>query len=154
MTSDPLRRFPLVFALVAFWCVAPVALHTGCALFSSSATTDQKARDVQNLAYAAASLGTQSALLQNASWRPQFVSAYESLNTLVNSKVITGALLRQVLASLPVKELKSPQARLIIESATTLFDATAGTSIDLDKSVYLLAAATGIRDGLKVGLGL
>ncbi len=154
MTSDPLRRFPLAFALVAFMCVAPVALQTGCALFSKDAPLEQKARDVQNLAYAAASLGTQSALLQNAAWRPQFVSAYESLNTLVNSKVVTGALLRQVLDSLPVKELKSQQARLVIESATLLFDSTAGTSINLEKSVYLLSAATGIRDGLRVGLGL
>jgi len=131
---------------------SPIA--TGCALFSKEAPIEQKARDIQNLAYAAASLGTQSALLQNASWRPQFVSAYESMDTLVKSKIVTGALLRQVLDSLPVKELKSQQARLVIESATLLFDSTAGTSINLEKSVYLLAASTGIRDGLKVGLGL
>ena len=35
-----------------------------------------------------------------------------------------------------------------------LYDATAGTSVDLEKSPYVLAAARGIRDGLKVGLGL
>ncbi len=142
----------LIACFVALGLLAVV--NDGCSLFSSSATTDQMAMDIQRLSYAAASLGTQEALLQNAGWRPQFATAYENLNILVNSKVVTGTLLRQVLASLPVKELKSPQARIAIETATILFDSTAGTKVDLEKSAYLLAAATGIRDGLKTGLGL
>ena len=139
-------------ALTLYFCACMFV--DGCALFSSSATTDQKAMDVRNLSYAAASLGTQEALLQNPAWKPQFVTAYWNLNTLVERKVVTGTLLRQVLAGLPVKELKSPQARLAIDAALMLFDATAGTTVDLEKSAYLLAAATGIRDGLKTGLGL
>ncbi len=125
---------------------------SGCALLRSGSTTEQKANDVRNLAYAAASIGTQEALLQNSSWRPQFESALLNLDILVETKTITGALLRQILASLPVKELKSAQARIAIEAATILFDSTAGTTVNIENAPYVTAAATGIRDGLKIAL--
>jgi hypothetical protein len=141
-------------ALLGALLIATPLTHTGCALFSSTSTQEQKLADVQRLAYAAASLGTQEALLQNATWKPQFVVAYGNLDTLVRGKVVTGALLRQVIASLPVKELKSPQARLAIDAALTLYDVTAGTKVDLEQVPYALAAATGVRDGLKAALGL
>ncbi len=154
MTSDPLRRFPLVFALVAFMCVAPVALQTGCALFSKTSTMEQKLADVRSLAYAASAIGTQEALLQNPSWRPRFQSAYDNLNRLVTSGTVSGTLLREVLASLPVKELKSPKARVAIDAALYLFDATVGTKIEIEKAPFVDAAAIGLRDGLRAGLGL
>ena len=126
----------------------------GCVRFTKDAPLDQKLSDVRVLSYAAASLGTQEALLQNAGWRPQFVNAYEKLDVLVRTKVVTGALLRDIIASLPVKELKSPQAKLAIDAALTLYDVTAGTKVDVEQAPYVLAAATGLRDGLKAGLGL
>ncbi len=127
---------------------------TGCALFSGSATTAEKASDVQRLAYAAASIGTQAALLQNPAYRPAFLLAYQNLDMLIVNKVVTGAALRQVLATLPVKELKSPQAQLAVDAALTLFDMVAGTKLEVEKSPYVLAAATGVKDGLKAALGL
>lgn len=130
-----------------------VITSTGCALFSKTATQDQKIADVHNLAYAAASIGTQEALLQNPAWRIQFEAAYVSLDQLVTQKAITGALLRNLIASLPVKELKSDRARIAIETATLLFDQTVGTKVNIEAQPYLLAAATGIRDGLRVALG-
>jgi hypothetical protein len=129
--------------------LTPLALF----LVSCATTQEEKLSQVRNLAYAAASIGTQEALLQNASWRPRFETAYANLNTLVTTKTVTGAFLREVLASLPVKELKSDQARIAIEGATMLFDATVGTKINVEAAPYVLAAATGIRDGLRVGLG-
>lgn len=125
---------------------------TGCALLSKNSTPEQKQADVRNLSFAAASIGTSEALLQNPSWRPRFEAAYANLNQLVESKLVTGTLLRNVLASLPVKELKSPQARIAIVGATTLFDSLVGTQVNVENQPYVLAAATGIRDGIKVGL--
>jgi hypothetical protein len=84
----------------------------------------------------------------------QFSIAYESLNRLVEQKVVSGDLLRQVVANLPVKELKSPTARIAIEGATTLFDQLVGTKVNVETAPYVLAAATGIRDGIKIALGL
>ena len=75
-----------------------------------------------------------------------------NLNSLVESKIVTGALLREVIASLPVKELKSETARIAIDGATTLFDATVGDKVNLEAAPYVYAAAAGIRDGLKVAL--
>lgn len=140
--------------LFALTLIAALSVFTpGCAFTRSDSTTEQKAADVRNLSYAAASIGTQLALAENADWRGQFDSAYETLNQLVNSKIVSGALLRDVLASLPIKELKSAEARIAIEGATLLYDSTVGTSVNIENQVYVLAAATGIRDGMKVALG-
>ena len=123
-------------------------LIAGCAT-----TTQDKLSRVQNLSYAAASLGTQIALIQNPAYRPAFELAYSNLDMLVRTKEVTGAALRMVLASLPVKELKSDKARIMIEDATFLFDMTVGTKLNIEAQPFVLAAATGIRDGLRVGLG-
>ncbi len=131
-----------------------IVTQTGCALFSKSATTEQKLSEVRNLAYAAASFGTREALIQNQGWRPQFEAAYVQLNQLVSQKIVTGDLLRTILAGLPVRELKSEQARIAIESATVLYDATVGSKINIESAPYVLAAAQGIRDGLKIALNL
>jgi hypothetical protein len=131
-----------------------IATCTGCALFSKTAPLEEKLADVRALTYAAAALGTQEALLQNAGWRPQFQTAYDNLNRLVTSGTVSGTLLREVLASLPVKELKSDRARIAIETATILYDATVGTKVNIEAAPYVNAAATGIRDGLRSGLGL
>jgi hypothetical protein len=125
----------------------------GCALLSSTATTEQKLSDVRNLSRAAASIGTQEALLENPVWLPRFILAKQQLERLIADKTVTGALLRDVIASLPVKELKSPQARIAITSATTLFDATVGSQINIESQPFVLAAASGILDGFRDTLG-
>ena len=136
--------FALIFATAA-------VLLSGCK--SASKPTPNQTAQVQSLCYAAASVGTQVALLQNPAYRPAFEIAYTSLDATVTSGTITGAGLRSILNTLPVNELKSPEARIAITSATTLFDALAGTQVSLTNNVYVVAAATGIRDGMKVALG-
>src|SRR5207237_4570541 len=139
--------------LILTICAALVSASIcGCALFDKRANTDQKLADVRNLCYAAASLGTAEAILQNPGWRLQFDAAEIQLDQLVSQKVVTGDLLRGVIASLPVKELKNERARIAIESATTLFDASVGSRLNIEQEPYVLAAATGIRDGLKVAV--
>ncbi len=125
---------------------------SGCALLSGSSTTDAKLADIRNLSYAAASLGTSEALLENPSWAARFDAAEAQLDQLVTQKIITGDLLRKIIAALPVNELKSPQARIAISTATTLFDSIAGTQVNIERAPYVLAAASGIRDGIKVAL--
>jgi outer membrane murein-binding lipoprotein Lpp len=125
---------------------------SGCALLSKTSTTEQKASDVQKLAHVAALAGTQAALLQNPEYRPAFETALASLDTAVQAKAINGIVLRQILASLPIKELKSDEARIAIVSATMLYDLTVGDTMNVEMPAYVLAAATGIRDGLRDGL--
>ena len=129
-------------------------LTPGCALFSKNSTQAQKAGEVRNLCYAAASIGTAEALKQNPQWRQPFTTTYQNLDQLVTQKTVTGDLLRSVINGLPVKELKSDTARIAIEGATMLFDANVGNTVNIEAQVYITAAATGVRDGMKIALGL
>lgn len=127
---------------------------TSALLFTGCATTEvEKIAQVRLLAYAAASIGSKEALQQNPTWRPHFETALTNLDLLIADGHVTGALLHQIVASLPVKELKSDAARIAIEGATVLYDATVGNKVNLEAQPYVLAATLGIRDGLKVGLG-
>lgn len=126
---------------------------TGCALTNKNSTLEAKLLEVRNLSYAAASMGCSLAIKQNIEWRLKFDTAYDQINLMVESKIMSGALLRQIIESLPVKELKSDEARIIIENVIFLYDTAVGTKVDLEKAPYVLAAATGIRDGFKVALG-
>ncbi len=121
-------------------------------LVSCATTPEGKITQIHDLSYAAASLGTQVALRQNPTWKPQFELAFNNLNILIATGAVTGSLLRDILEGLPVKELKSENAKLAIETATFLYDTTVGTKINIESKPYVLAAATGIRDGLRVAL--
>lgn len=72
---------------------------------------------------------------------------------MVKDGSINGTVLRDIIGNLPVAELKSPEAKLAISSATVLFDSIAGKDIPLNENALVVAAATGIRDGMKVALG-
>ena len=122
-------------------------------LVSCATTQEGKIIQVHDLSYAAASTGTQAALRQNATWRNQFEQAFKTLDVLVETKTVTGALLREIMAQLPVNELKSENARLAIESATVLYDLTVGNKVNIEAQPYVLASATGIRHGLRAALG-
>lgn len=50
--NDSLSRFPAAFLLVAFMCVAPVALHTGCSTFYHSVVSLTQVVDGASKEYA------------------------------------------------------------------------------------------------------
>lgn len=131
-----------------------LTLLPGCALLNPGATEAEKAAAVRNLAYAATSVGTAATLDLKPEYKPAFLLAYQSLDKLVTAGTISGVQLRDILLSLPVRQLGSRTALLAIDAGATLFDVTTGQPIDLAKTPYVLAAATGIRDGLKVGIGV
>jgi hypothetical protein len=149
--KNPILKFGDVLLLCIALALASFSI-TGCAIFSKSASQEQKLADVRNLSRAAASIGTQEAILQNPLWLPRFVAARNELKNLVESKAITGALLRSVIASLPVKELKSPQAKIAIDSASMLWDVAVGGRLNIEQAPYLYAAASGILDGFNDAL--
>src|SRR2546429_6622536 len=103
----------LVLALAAF---VFLLACSGCALLSKTSTQEQKLADVRNLSFAAASVGTTEAIRENPTWRPRFVDAEAELDQLVTQKIVTGGLLRKIVASLPVKELKAARAIILVES--------------------------------------
>lgn len=129
-------------------------LFAGCALLRKDATEAEKVADVRNIFYALGSTGTEVALLEKPNLRANFELGYTNLNRLVTDGAVTGALLRSVVDALPFDDLKDPSAVAIVRGATTLFDATVGDRLNLMKPVYVNAAATGLRDGIKAGLRL
>lgn len=133
--------------------VAVFAVVSGCALFSANTPAEQRVTEIKNLSCAASSIGVSAAIRANPALQPQFEIAYNDLNRLVEAKAVTGLFLRNIIASLPIKELKSPTAQIAIDSVTMLYDATIGDKINIENEPYVLAAATGLRDGFKVALG-
>lgn len=125
-----------------------IILLTGCSTFSNM-TTEQK---INRLTYAAASVGVQDALILKPEIRPMIEKVYSELTVFTDGGVITGAKLREILSQLPIKELKSPRATLLIGNATILYDVLVGDSINVENNIYVVAATKGITDGFKAAL--
>lgn len=143
--------FFLALALLSPLMTAPV-LFTGCASrpnTNASAVTIQR---INSLGFLAASIGGGVVMEKMPESRTKIALAYQNLNTLVESKTITGADLRSIIGSLPVDTLTSGQAKIYVEEATVLYDLLVGDRLNLEAAPYVLAAATGIRDGFKVAL--
>lgn len=119
---------------------------TGCAFLQSHT------REVQALAYAAASIGTSTTLIARPDYRPRFEYAVAALKPLVEAEAISGAQLREILAGLPVRELSSPTARIVTDNVTMLFDLLTGEPVDLKEAPVVLAAAQGILKGMEAAL--
>lgn len=131
-----------------------LAILSGCALFSKTATEQQKANQIYLLSKDAANIGTQAALVEKPKLRPQFETAWSNLVVLTAQTNVPLTDLNSLLSTLPVKELKSQKAQLVIGAATLLFDSTVGSQVDISKAQpYVNAAATGVRDGMGTALG-
>ncbi len=129
-------------------------LLAGCATAPRTDPDAATIKRINSLSYLAASIGAATVIEEYPATAPKFALAYQNLNTLVNAKAVNGAELRAIVASLPLDGLKSGHAQVYIEAALFLFDETLGDQISLEYAPYALAAATGMRDGLKVALGL
>lgn len=100
----------------------------------------------------AANVGTAIALSDRQDWRPQFVLARDQLGTYLTNGSISGEQLAAILAQLPVQELKSDTARIIISSATILFDDYIRQATDVNKLGAVKDVAQAIYDGLDAAI--
>ena len=110
--------------------------------------------EVKFWATAAASIGTAEALRDNPELRPAFEKALEGLRVLIATGNGDPAALQQVIAQLPVDNLSSREARIAVTLAKLSF-ARYGQNVTVDltqRSPYVLAAATGLFDGIQSGL--
>lgn len=138
--------------IIALALVSVLAI-TGCATKPNTNPNAATVARINSLAFLASSAGATALIAQEPDTKPKIALAYQNLNTLVEAKAITGAELRSIVGSLPVDALQSGQAKIAIEAATVLYDLTVGDKLNLEAAPYVLAAATGIRDGFKVALG-
>jgi hypothetical protein len=126
-----------------------ISMATGCA------TSDGPARDpVQEVAfwsYTAASVGATYALSENPAARPYFESAVKALDGFIATTNVNPLALHEALSQLPIKELKSTEARLLITTATIVYQRY-GNELTIDQTNYVGSVMRAVRDGLKLGL--
>lgn len=135
-------------SILASACLALALTFAGCATTSP----DQIAR-IASGSKTAAYIGTAEYLLVKPESRPAFLTARDELVVLENAAVLDVATLLAIVNRLPVKELKSPQAVIIITGASLILSDVAG-SIPLDQVNNLRPVVTAIRQGIELGLGL
>jgi hypothetical protein len=133
--------------------VLTAVLLSGCTLLDQQAPINAKVRDVKNLCYAAGSLATEVTLIEKPTARPALETAYTNLDQLVREGKVSGSLLRGIVAALPFKELSEPTAKAVVNSLTVLFDATIGDALNIEAAPLAMAAAAGLRDGMRASLG-
>ncbi len=123
-----------------------IALYaTGCA-----SITPQK---VANVARAGAYAGTAASLAEHPEWRPGFVLAQQELSGLSISTNLDIAQIMAIVNRLPVKELHSQTAQIIITSTTLVISGLELPPIPADKVKDLNLIAQAIAEGIKLGLG-
>ena len=127
----------------------------GFLLFSCAGckTTNQTTQQrVITAAKLAAYVGTAEYVLQHPDSKPKFVLAANQLTVIAAQDHVDLVALLAIVNQLPVKELKSDQARIIITVSTLLLSDYAG-SLPVDKLDNLKPVAKAIADGINLGLG-
>ena len=146
----------LVSALVSL-----AGCFAGCATNPTNGAPDAaRIARVQTLCTIAAKDGTILALQAYPQYQPVFEAAFVELDSIVSTGSIVPAQLADILKQLNVKALQGQQATILIGDLPLLVDLIGPSSgantpgqIDLTRAPYVLAAATGIRDGMKQALG-
>lgn len=123
-------------------------------LFIGCATMPSGQRDYTPAVRQAAFLGTHFALREHPEWRDEFETAANQLEVIAAAERLDFGLVIAIVGTLPVKELKSDDARIIITSAQLLLaDYGGGPAVSLENSeqarLIVGALATGIRVGLQ-----
>lgn len=139
--------------ILCFLLIMACGAATGCALFNKEATFDEKLNDIEELSYQAASIGGAIALEQNPQYRAPMGKAYDELNRQMAGGTLTLDSLRGIMRELPVKELKSPLANLVVGNAIRLFRKSVNGQTEVNAEAALTSLAAGLRDGLGDALG-
>jgi uncharacterized protein YceK len=128
-------------------CLIVVALFTGC---QSTPTSRDYSPAIKTAAY----VGTFYALKEHPEWRPSFELAAVELNTLASADQIDIATIMAIVTRLPVDQLQSDEAVVIITSATLLLAeyGGGGRPIPLEQLQSLKPVAVALRDGINLGL--
>lgn len=132
---------------------ALLVLCCGLALGAAGCGTlpaDQSQR-VATSAKVAAMVGTAEAVAAHPEWRPKFVAAANELSILANADHVDVATLLAVVQSLPVAELKSPRAKLVVTAVTLVLSDYAG-SLPLNRLDELKPVAAALKAGVELGL--
>lgn len=138
---------------------APVtaALLLGTVLLTGSGCSTLSPTDIQRISAAtkvAAYVGTSTALRQHPEWKDAFAIASDNLKVLETADTLDVAQILAIIQRLPIKELKSDTAAIIITSATILITEFNVSTIPLERVKQLQPIVKSIRQGIDLGRGL
>lgn len=108
--------------------------------------------DVVPVVTVAAEEGTFFILLEHPEWRPQFALAAADLKVIEKAERIDFPTIMAIVLRLPVKELKSTEARMAISGATILLSRYGGQGVPLDRLQQVRPIAAALREGIELGL--
>ena len=97
-------------------------------------------------------VGTFYALKEHPEWRPGFELARRELGMLGEAQTIDFTTVLSIVNRLPVEELKSPEATLIITGATILLTEYSGDIIPLDRVEDVRPIVKALYEGVALGL--
>ncbi len=149
-----------LFAIIAS---VAIILFTGCKT-TTQVTTNPDGSTVTNIvriidvvrvehaATSAASIGTTVALLQNPTYRPAFEAAVIALYQLEGKDTVSIDDVRAILIKLPIKELKSTNAKIGIALADQVFLSLNNDKLSLNRNEAVKAFSHGIYLGMKTTL--
>lgn len=125
-----------------------------CALalnFPGCATAPQTTARIASAGKVAAYVGTAEFLRAHPEARIGFEAARDSLRVLETSGHVDLAMLLAIVNRLPVKELRSERALIIVTAATILITDFGG-ALPLEQLDNLKPVARAIREGIELGL--
>lgn len=109
-------------------------------------------RDIAPAIKTAAYIGTAYALADHPEWRTGFTEAATDLALIEQMDAIDFAMVLAIVHRLPVKELRSSKAAILITSATILLSDYGG-SLPLDQLDKIRPVVKAMREGIELGLG-
>lgn len=124
-----------------------LVLFIGCSTLTTSDITR-----IATVSQQAASIGTREVLISHPEWKASFALAATQLQVLATSPTIGVQDIMKIVQQLPVKELKSQEARLSFEGATLLISAINVPELPADRVAQLQPIAKAIADGIVQGM--
>jgi len=128
-------------------CALSILSLVGCSTLSSTDVTR-----IATVSQQAAAIGTREVLASHPDWKPNFALAATQLQALSVSPSIGVQDILKIVQQLPVKELKSQEARLSFEGATLLISAIDVPTVPADRLAQLQPIAKAISDGILSGM--
>lgn len=133
--------------------ITSIAMAVVISLSGLTACKTVKPQSIENKARGIAYLVAAESLLQHPEWTPHFETASAQFEVLSKTENINILMINQLIARLPVKELKGKQAAIVVTAGVLFLQDDLG-EISVDQPEQLRRAAKGAHEGIELALGL
>ncbi len=135
--------------IIATLCMLAPLLFLGCKTVGGTQVADIER--IANVTKEATTIGTQEVLKRRPEWAVDFRLAHEQLAALEKADTISVADILKIIDWLPIKELKSDNARLAVTGARLLISGIDLPEVSADKLAQIRPIVTALREGLEAG---